>query len=137
MNLAHIFTDHRGSIHAITEGLYKYPEVAILQTKAGLARGGCIHDKSQEFLTVIEGQIIYIYGAPLDNSNATDFLVNKDGNIEVLMNVGESICIKPNTPHYFISLTDSTVCEWGADPSEKQAKHEAFRALANAHNKGK
>lgn len=137
MKLDHIFSDNRGSIHAITEGLYQYPEVAILQTKAGLARGGCIHDDSTEYLTVLEGKIIYVYGGKPENSNSNTITINQEGHNLIYMNVGDSIAIKPKTPHYFISVTDSTVCEWGANPEEKKAKHEKFRAIVMEYNKGK
>lgn len=137
MKLDHIFSDHRGTIHAITEGLYKYPEVAIMQTKAGLARGGCIHNNSKEYLTVLEGKIIYVYGGGFHCSNTDHATVNNKGHHEVTMEVGDSITIEPKTPHYFISLTDSTVAEWGADLSEKQEKHEEFRKIVMEYNKGK
>lgn len=139
MKMDHIFSDHRGTINAITEGLYTYPEIAIMQTKEGLARGGCIHNDSTEYLAVLEGRIIYVYGGPIDSSNANDgcVLVNSKGHCECLLSVGDTIAIKPGTPHYFISLTDSTVAEWGAKLEEKQAKHEAFRAIVMEYNKGK
>lgn len=139
MILNHIFTDNRGSIHALTEGLHQFPEIAILQTNAGLARGGCIHDKSTEYLCVLEGEIIYVYGGDIFNARLphSTFDVNPQGHAMVRMKVGDTIAIQKNTPHYFISVTNSTVAEWGADPSEKQAKHEEFRAIVTEYNKGK
>lgn len=137
MKFSHIFSDHRGTIHAITDGLYQYPEIAIMQTKAGLARGGCIHHDSIEYLTVLEGTIVYVYGGNPNNSNARKIDIDTVGKCSVRMNAGDSIAIQPNTPHYFISMTDSTIAEWGAKLSEKQEKHEAFRKIVMEYNQGK
>jgi len=114
MKIEHIHSDKRGCIRAITENFIKTPEVAIMQTKQGYARGGCIHSRNREHLCVIEGMINYVYG---------------DNKKELILLSGESISIDPNTPHYFVALTDCTVAEWGADADEKVEKHEAFRKI--------
>jgi hypothetical protein len=129
--------DARGSIHSVNGDLFKYPEIAIIQTYEGYARGGCIHSKSREFLTVLEGKIKYFYGSPLTNAIITNGEITEvqgDGRIGIIMNVGDTIKIYPNTPHYFISLTDSTVAEWGATLEEKIEKHEAYRKIVMEHN---
>jgi quercetin dioxygenase-like cupin family protein len=124
MQLNKINEDDRGSIHAITGALLNIPEVAIMKTKAGLARGGCIHYKSHEYLCVLEGKITYHYhlqGLPFEYVRE--------------MKAGDIICIPPNTPHYMVSDTDSIIAEWGPTPEEKQVKHEQMRRLVLEHNK--
>jgi hypothetical protein len=118
MKLIKIHEDLRGSIH-IVEGLYKYPEVTIFQTIAGFARGGCIHNINDEYCSVIEGEILYCIG---------------DLNNHKTLKTGETVCIPKSTPHYFLSITNSTVLEWGANPEEKKEKHPFFRQVVDYIN---
>jgi len=120
LKLDNIFTDERGNISALTNGLVTAPEVAILRTKAGYARGGCLHHLSQEHLCVLEGMIAYVYGDSPEAKIA-------DSNVEFL-NAGQSISIAPNVPHYYISITDSAVIEWGPTADEKNDRHTEYRA---------
>jgi mannose-6-phosphate isomerase-like protein (cupin superfamily) len=119
MNLNKIHEDNRGSIN-ILDGLYKYPEVTVFQTNAGFARGGCIHNENDEYCVVIEGEILYSIG---------------DLNNPKKLKVGESVIIPKSTPHYFLSLTNSTVLEWGATPEEKKVKHPFYRQIVEYINK--
>lgn len=112
MELQRVHTDDRGGIYSITSELFESPEVAILHTKAGYARGGCIHHENSEHLCVLEGLIEYVYG---DKT--------------VRLSTGQSITIGKSVPHYFTSVTDSVVAEWGPKPEEKQAKHDEFRKI--------
>ena len=98
--------------------LREHKEITIFSTKKGFARGGCIHRISGEHNTVLEGKIHYFVGDK-----------------EIIMSKGESMTIPKNTPHYFISLTDSLVQEWGAEPEEKIEKHKEFRAIVDEINK--
>lgn len=113
--------DIRGSIHSVV-GLISCPEVSVFKTNKGFARGGCVHSKSQEHLCVIEGEIEYHY----ENLFGVRLILHLD--------VGRSITIEPNTPHYFVSKTDSIVMEWGPSMEEKQAHHERFRKEVLEHN---
>ena len=117
MTFSKIHEDERGEIY-ILEGLSSYPEATIFFTKAGYARGGCIHRKSVEFNVVIEGKIRY----------------NVNG-IMHRYSDGQTILIPPSSPHYFISETDSIVLEWGATIEEKKEKHEEFRGEVDSINK--
>lgn len=130
-----IHQDNRGFIGALTEDLTTYPECAILKTVSGVMRGGCIHRINTEHLCVIEGEIMYVYGGDINNSNAAEVNVDEVGNFVVAMRVGDSISILPNTPHYFYSVTDSLVAEWGCQIKEKKEKHEAFRKIVMEFNK--
>lgn len=112
MKIDDIHADDRGFIKSITGELTSCPEVAIMKTNAGFARGGCIHPKSKEHLVVIEGVIKYVYG---------------EDKKHVMLSAGQGITIEPNTPHFFLSLTDSIVAEWGPEIAEKQGKHKEFR----------
>jgi len=114
-----IHTDSRGSISLLTEEM-KYPEVTVFHTNEGFARGGCIHELSDEYTCVIEGEVEY-----------------RIGDKTLRMKDGESAVIPRNTPHYYASITDSIVLEWGATPAEKQKKHAEFRAIVDAINAGK
>lgn len=114
MKLDNIHEDDRGFIKALTGDLKTFPEIAIMKTNAGFARGGCIHHKSKEHLCVIEGTIKYVYG---------------NDEKHVMLSPGQTITIEPSTPHFFLSITDSIVAEWGPQLEEKQDKHEAFRKI--------
>jgi len=114
MKLTKIFKDFRGEIFSLTENPLTVPEVSIMTCKAGLARGGCVHHKSKEHLCVIEGVIQYVYG---------------EDKKHVMLHAGQSITIEPNTPHFFLSITDSIVSEWGPQLEEKQEKYEPFRKI--------
>jgi mannose-6-phosphate isomerase-like protein (cupin superfamily) len=104
--------DERGAIYLIEgDDLQWHDEITLFVTKRGYARGGCIHKISNEHCLVLEGIITYIIG--------------DDGPEK--MNKGTTAFIPKNTPHYFISNTDSIVIEWGATPEEKVDKHPQFR----------
>ena len=117
MELKTIHKDKRGSISLVT-GLREFKEMTIFKTNKGYARGGCIHNKHNEYTTVIEGEVEYHIG------NNTYILID-----------GDSTKIPVGTPHYFVSLTDSVVLEWGADPEEKEEKHKETREIVNGINK--
>lgn len=106
-----IHSDDRGQIFLLTGNLKEHEEITLFTTNKGFARGGCIHRLSDEYCTVFEGIIRYFigYGEP------------------VVLRKGQTIKIPKGTPHYFVSLEDSLVAEWGATPEEKKEKHPEFR----------
>ena len=117
MELKKIHADIRGTIDLLLDSQMSFDEITVFHTKEGYARGGCIHPKSDEYTTVIDGWVEYTIG-----------------NKTYRMGVGESIVIPRNTPHYFVSLTNSIVLEWGATPEEKKNKHPQFRAIVEKIN---
>lgn len=117
LNLEQIHKDERGEINLL-KGMMQYPEITLFTTKKGFARGGCIHKINTEFNVVLEGEIKYLIGQK-----------------EILMKAGDTAIIPKNTPHYFISLTDSLVAEWGCNPEEKVEKHKEFREMVDNINK--
>lgn len=117
MKLETIHTDRRGSINLLTGDLKQFQEVTVFKTGQGFARGGCIHAKNCEYVTVIEGAVRY-----------------KVGSKDRILSCGQIMVVPKNTPHYFISLTDSVVLEWGATPEEKFVKHPKTRAIVDAIN---
>jgi dTDP-4-dehydrorhamnose 3,5-epimerase-like enzyme len=125
MKLELVQNDNRGSIEIIT-GLLQFPEATIFKTKAGYARGGCVHNIHDEYICVLEGEVEYI----------TEHLTTMSGNIvhKTILKTGGVGFIPKGTPHYFISLTDSTVIEWGADIVEKKEKHPVFRKIVDEIN---
>ena len=119
MQFNEIHADARGKISLLTEDM-KWDEVTVFKTNAGFARGGCIHEQSDEYTVIIEGEVIY----NIAGHNLT-------------MRAGDNYTIRKGTPHYFISVTDSIVLEWGAKPEEKKEKHLQSRAIVDNFNKGK
>lgn len=118
LNLKEIHKDNRGEIHILEGDLKENKEITIFLTKSGFARGGCIHKINDELNVVLEGEIRYFVGEK-----------------EIIMKRGDSVVIPRETPHYFISLTDSLVIEWGCLPEEKIEKYEPFRNIVNSINK--
>lgn len=119
MEIKKVWSDKRGETFSLTDENLGWQEVAIFHTKAGVARGGCIHPNSSEMLCVISGEIEYVYGEDMQ---------------KICLYPGDSFLTDPNTPHYFLSKTDSIVMEWGPLLEEKQAKHDRFREIVNAIN---
>lgn len=117
ISLRKIYEDFRGQIHVMEGDLKEYKEIAIFSTKKGFARGGVIHEFHDEFDVVMEGSIHYVVGDK-----------------EFTLMQGASITIPKNIPHYFVSLTDSLVAEWGCPPEHKTTRHESFRAIVDAIN---
>lgn len=119
LNLRLIHKDNRGEIYLITgDSLKEHEEITLFTTKKGYARGGCIHNKNDEFCLVLEGSIKYFIGKEYPE----------------MMWKGMSTVIPKAQPHYFIAETDCLVAEWGATPSEKKEKHSQFREIVDAHN---
>jgi hypothetical protein len=92
MQLKKEHEDFRGEIWTLTDP--RIGEMTLLFTKAGYARGGCVHDQVERFI-LLDGEI-ELNGMHLDlgdpiNESDVFFIINK--------------------PHYFKSLTDSVVLE--------------------------
>lgn len=119
MELKTIHSDDRGSINIVTGGFEEYPEATIFVTKAGYARGGCVHNINDEFVCVLEGRIEYF---------------TTELKSPVVMTSGHSTVIRRASPHYFVSVTDSVVMEWGATPEEKKEKHVEYRKIVDEIN---
>ena len=56
MELKKVNEDKRGEIWTLTDD--RFGEMTILFTKAGFARGGCVHDQPEKLIT-LTGEIIY------------------------------------------------------------------------------
>lgn len=117
LKLKQIHKDNRGEIYLLKGSLEEHEEITIFYTKKGFARGGCIHRTNGEFNIVMEGRICYFIGEK-----------------EILLTKGNSVKIPSNSPHYFISLTNSLVMEWGCVPEEKIEKYKPFRDIVNNIN---
>ncbi len=116
MRLDKLHEDNRGIISLLTEDM-PWPEVSVFTTKAGYSRGGCVHHQNDEFTMVIAGEVLY-----------------RIGDEYKILKAGDSYKIPKSSPHYFISITESIVLEFGATPSEKQVKHKEFRKIVNNIN---
>lgn len=121
MKLFKVNEDKRGQIYTLA-GFKTFPEVAMLITKKGYSRGGCVHNIHDEFVTVLEGEVYYYVG------EERKFLK---------LQQGDNITIPKATPHYLYSVTDSTILEWGATLEEKNTKHKEFREIVNKINERK
>ena len=116
-----VHEDERGEICVLTDEDWKdLKEITILTTWAGFARGGSIHDMHDEICLVVEGRIEY----------------HMRGFMEIL-DKGDRTLVPSGVPHYFKSLTDSTVIEYGATPEEKQVKDPEVRQLVDEINKNR
>lgn len=125
MELKLIHSDNRGKIHILT-GFNTYPEVTLFKTNSGYSRGGCIHNLHDEYICVLEGTVDYTFEDK-----------DRDKIYKIRLNDGETYKIPKGTPHYFYSVTHSTVLEWGCEESEKKQKHVVFRAIVDTINKQK
>jgi mannose-6-phosphate isomerase-like protein (cupin superfamily) len=122
MEFEHIHEDKRGAIKALTgTELLPAEEVTVFTTNCGNARGGCVHSESSEHICVLAGRIIFV-------------IRGGDETADVEMNAGDSYTIPKNTPHYFYSITDSVVMEWGPKISEKGERDVAFRKIVDTIN---
>ena len=117
LKLKQIHRDRRGRIYVLSDD--KGNEIAsLLSTNKHFARGGCIHKKNNEYCVVLNGEILHVKrNQPIERGKK-----------------GTMIFIRRNTPHYFVSLTDSLVMEFGATPEEKKVKHKATRAIVDKIN---
>ena len=118
LNLSKLYEDKRGEIFLLKGDLKDHEEITLFTTKKTFARGGCIHEFNDESCVVLEGAIKYYIG----------------NNEPKILHKGQSIIIPHNTPHYFQSITDSLVVEWGATPKEKKHKHESLRKIVDDIN---
>jgi mannose-6-phosphate isomerase-like protein (cupin superfamily) len=117
MKLVEIHKDKRGYTHTIEDTNLGCPEITLFYTKKGYARGGCVHRYTDEWFSVISGEVNLVYG---------DILVR--------METGMTVGIPKGIPHYFVSKTDSVILEWGCSPEEKKEKNETFRNIVNQIN---
>lgn len=117
LSLNRIHSDKRGEINALVGLELKCDEVTVFKTNKGMARGGCIHPNSSEHICVLSGTILFFYGT-----------------LNTRLTAGQSITIKPNTPHYFFSETDSVVIEWGPEIKEKGNRYLEFRKIVDEIN---
>jgi mannose-6-phosphate isomerase-like protein (cupin superfamily) len=110
--------DKRGAIYTIVgDDLKELKEIVLLVTKEGFARGGCVHNNSKEHFIVVEGEVEYHIGRSKYRfkTGCKDFICKK-------------------IPHYFKSLTDSIVIEFGVNPEEKGIKDEEMKKLVDEIN---
>lgn len=134
MKLNKIHEDERGEIYTITGEEMDTPEITMLVTKKGFARGGCIHELRDEFCVCIEGIVEhYTEGVDIDRQ-ISPAPPHKEGFKLVNLHKGKPVLIPHGTPHYFYSKTDSIVLEFGAK-IEDTTKHQATRNFIDQINK--
>jgi len=119
MRFKKIHEDTRGEIAVVLDILPGDRELTIFTTNKGYARGGCVHRHNGEACVVIKGAILYVIG----------------NNEPLNLSCGDTCYIEPNTPHYFIALTNETVVlEWGATEEEKKERDPQFRHIVDTIN---
>jgi len=132
MKLEKIHEDKRGEIYTIT-GEMDTPEIKLLITKKGFARGGCVHKLRDEFCVCVEGLVEhYIEG---EKDSYVPAQQHKKGFALTNLHKGKPVLIPHGIPHYFYSKTDSVVLEWGAKMDET-TKHLPTREFIDNLNKG-
>jgi len=110
--------DERGEISVLFDPDEKDDkDIAILRTNKGFARGGCIHNLNDETAIVVKGKIRYVRDSHMSYEHEKDI-----------------VFIQKGTPHYYVSLTDSIVIEWGATVPEKLEKHPETRKIVEKIN---
>jgi mannose-6-phosphate isomerase-like protein (cupin superfamily) len=101
-----VHEDNRGTIYSLSGITSDGKEITVLDTRRGFARGGCVHNVSQEYVTVLEGIVKYWIG---------------DEHPEILRK-GMSTVIPAKTPHMLVAQTDCIVMEWGKTKDELDGK---------------
>ena len=131
MKLNKIHEDERGEIYTITDEKMKTPEITLLVTNKGFARGGCIHELRDEFCVCVEGIVEYYAEGTNELSTAPQ---HKQGFKLNNLHKGKPVLTPHGIPHYFYSKTDSIVLEFGAK-IEDTTKHHATRDFIDEMNK--
>ncbi|GAJ22796.1 unnamed protein product, partial [marine sediment metagenome] len=109
------------------------PEITLLVTKKGFARGGYIHDLRDEFCVCVEGLVeLYITGEPERETNPSP--QHKKGFNLTNLHKGKPVLIPSGKPHYFVSKNNSVVLEWGTKITESK-HHPETRAFIDEINK--
>ncbi len=133
MELNKIHEDERGEIYTITDEKMNTPEITLLVTNKGFARGGCIHKLRDEFCVCVEGLVEhYTEGEPERETSPAP--QQKQGFKLINLHKGKPVLVPHGTPHYFYSKTDSIIIEFGAK-IEDTTKHQATREFIDQINK--
>lgn len=118
LKIKKINEDKRGKIYIITgDDLKELKEATLLITKKDFARGSCVHKEYDEHCIVLEGKVHYVIN---------------EANID--MEKGNYELIPKSAPHYFVSLTDSVVLEFGVNPDDKGLKDEKMKKVVDEIN---
>lgn len=119
-----VHKDKRGCLFVLEYEKEGQPyEMLLLTTDTGFARGGDLHDDAQYNL-VLDGMIIWV--------------MVKDGNpVGRVCKTNDVIMTPPNTSHFMVSLTPSTVLEWHTAPKgSPRRKDKKYRELVDRLNSG-
>jgi hypothetical protein len=134
MKLNKIHEDERGEIYTITGEEMNTPEITLLRTNNGFARGGCIHELRDEFCVCVEGLVEHYLEGTDPDQQLPIAPQHKEGFKLTNLHKGKPVLIPHGTPHYFYSKTDSVVLEFGAKIDET-TKHPETRDFIDQINK--
>ena len=127
--------DERGEISVLFDPVEEdNKEIAILRTNKGFVRGGCVHNLNDEIVLVVKGKVQYHIITKWKKKNPNT-LIDGEDHVQILVG-GDKILVPKGKPHYYISLTDSIVIEFGATTPEKQKKHPEIREMVERLNRG-
>ena len=101
MKLVKVHSDDRRSIHVLQNLLKDKKEFSIIKLKKNKAIGGCMHN-DKEYYIILEGKVMV-----------------RTNNSEIEGKMGDGGIFHKNTPHMFIGLEDSIICEFGITEDEK------------------
>jgi len=134
MEINKVHEDERGEIYTITGEEMSTPEITLLITNKGFARGGCTHELHDEFCVCVEGLVEhYIEGENTERA-VTPAPQHKEGFKLANLHKGKPVLIPHGLPHYFYSKTKSIVLEWGAKIDET-SHHPETRDFIDKLNK--
>ena len=123
LEIKKIDQNKQGEIYSLEGDSLPFQDLTILITKQGFARGGSVHNLHDENTVIISGDVTYF----------------KKGRAPEHLTAGEKkfsgTIIPKEVPHYFISLSDSIVLEWGVSPEEKAGEYKPYREIVNKINK--
>lgn len=123
LDIKRVNQDKRGEIYVISGDSLPFPELTLLITKQGFARGGCVHENHDEHTIILDGEVTYFKKGRAPSSLKAD-------------ETQFSGTFNPKgVPHYMVSLTNSVVLEWGAPAEEKGKHYKPYRDIVERINK--
>lgn len=112
-----IITD-AGEIAQIVSGeMYRYLAYIEFEENPNIARGNHYHDKKEEYLYIIKGNLKVIY-EDVDNNERQ----------EIILTTGDLVIVKPRCAHVYYPLSYTQAIEFSRDPFDP---HDTYKYIIN------